>query len=384
MLSFRPLLNDTVRQTGAILLHFDEGPACHCRHDLHADQLVELTAWQEFLARCSREEFARVVLDAPDRVAPGHGLACREILPIAGSAKSGHNGGMRYSGTVIRPPSEADSYLLQVTLGCSHNRCTFCGTYLDKPFRVRPIEEVLEDIAMAAERLPDTRRVFLCDGNALVLSTQRLVRILDALNAAFPLLRRVGVYANARDLLSKSDAELASLNQKKLEIIYLGLESGSDEVLRRVAKRATAAEMVEGVEKARQAGMRVSVIALLGIGGRELSGQHAEQTARIVSAMDPQYFSLLTLMLVPGTELYRQWQSGAFQVMKPVELLVELREVLLHLDGLSRCVFRTNHASNYLPLAGTLSRDKERLLAILDRGLSQGPSALRPEAWRAL
>lgn len=291
---------------------------------------------------------------------------------------------MRYSGMIIRPPSEADSYLLQVTLGCSHNRCTFCGTYLQKPFRVRPVQEILEDVAMASQRFPDTRRVFLCDGNALVLGTERLIRILDALNAAFPLLRRVGVYANARDLLNKSDTDLALLNQKKLELIYLGLESGSDEVLRRVEKGTTAAEMVEAVQKAKQAGMRASVIALLGIGGRELSREHAEQTARAVRAMDPQYFSLLTLMLVPGTELYRQCQAGAFQLMDPPELLAELREVLVHLDGLSRCVFRTNHASNYLPLAGTLSRDWQRLLVLLDQAMSLGPSALRPEPWRAL
>ena len=291
---------------------------------------------------------------------------------------------MRYHGTVVRPPSEADSYILQVTLGCSHNRCTFCGTYLDKPFRARAADEVLEDVALASERLPDTRRVFLADGNALVVSTRRLAGILDALASGFPRLRRVGIYANARDLLDKSHADLAMLRRKKLEIVYLGLESGSDEVLRRIHKGATAAEMVEAVHKAKHAGMRVSVIALLGIGGTDLSARHAEQTGRVVSAMDPHYLSMLTLMLVPGTELYRRWQSGTFEPMKPEGLLTELRQVVTHLNGLSRCVFRTNHASNYLPLAGTLSRDRERLLATLDQALAQGRSALRPEAWRAL
>jgi radical SAM superfamily enzyme YgiQ (UPF0313 family) len=291
---------------------------------------------------------------------------------------------MRYQGTVVRPPSEASSYLLQVTLGCSHNACAFCGTYLDKPFRARPMDEVLEDVALAGQRLPDTRRVFLCDGNALVLGTERLARTLDALEAAFPRLQRVGIYANARDLLNKSDADLAALREKRLAIVYLGLESGSDEVLRRINKGATAAEMVEGVLKAKRAGIRVSVIALLGLGGAELSAQHAEATGRVVSAMDPQYLSMLTLMLVPGTELYRQWQSGAFQPLEPEELLTELRAVLVRLNGLSRCIFRTNHASNYLPLAGTLSRDQARLLAVLDQAQSQGRSALRPEGWRAL
>jgi radical SAM superfamily enzyme YgiQ (UPF0313 family) len=291
---------------------------------------------------------------------------------------------MRYYGTVVRPPSEADSYILQVTYGCSHNGCTFCGTYTDKPFRARPIGEALEDIAMAGVQIPDTRRVFLADGNALVLKGERLVTILDALMSAFPKLRRVGIYATARDILGKTDADLAMLHQRKLEIIYLGLESGSEEVLRRVQKKITAAEMVAAVHKAKRAGIRVSVIAILGLGGTELSLQHAEETGRVVSAMDPDYLSMLTLMLVPGTELYQQWRSGTFTLPEPADLLRELRHAVAHLNGLSRCVFRTNHASNYLPLAGTLSRDQASLLAAIDEALAQGPSALRPEAWRGL
>lgn len=285
---------------------------------------------------------------------------------------------------VIRPPSEADSYILQVTYGCSHNRCTFCGTYRDKPFRARPIEEVLEDIALAQAEIPDTRRVFLADGNALVLSTERLVTILDGLASAFPRLRRIGIYANARDILGKTDAELAALQQRKLEIVYLGLESGSDEVLRRVQKGITAAEMVEAVQKVRRAGIRASVIALLGLGGKELSAEHAAQTARVVSAMDPEYLSMLTLMLIPGTELHRQWQSGTFELPEPLDLLGELHQVIAGTECLSRCIFRTNHASNYLPLAGTLSRDQARLLSALDEAIGRGRYALRPEAWRAL
>jgi radical SAM superfamily enzyme YgiQ (UPF0313 family) len=283
---------------------------------------------------------------------------------------------MRYHGMVIRPPSEADSYILQVTYGCSHNRCTFCGTYWDKPFRARPIKEVLEDIALAQERIPGTRRVFLADGNGLVLSTEQLATILDALVSGFPLLRRVGIYASARDILGKTDADLAMLQQRKLE-------SGSDEVLRRVHKGITAAQMVEAVHRLKRTGIRASVIALLGLGGAELSLQHAEETGRVASAMDPEYLSMLTLMLVPGTELHQQWRSGTFQLPQPAGLLRELGQVVAHLD-VSRCIFRTNHASNYLPLAGTLSRDKARLLATIDDALTRGRSALRPEAWRAL
>jgi radical SAM superfamily enzyme YgiQ (UPF0313 family) len=242
----------------------------------------------------------------------------------------------------------------------------------------------MEDIALARQHLPGARRVFLADGDALVLSTKRLVPILDALAEALPRLERVGIYANARNILRKSADELALLRQKGLGIVYIGMESGSDEVLRRVRKGSTADEMTQAVHKARAAGMLVSVIGILGLGGPELSAEHAEATGRVVSAMDPHYLSLLTLMLVPGTELAQDWQAGRFQLMSPEAMLAELRHMIQHLEGLSRCVFRTNHASNYLPLAGTLPQDKERLLATLDGALEQGRSALRPEGWRGL
>jgi radical SAM superfamily enzyme YgiQ (UPF0313 family) len=312
---------------------------------------------------------------------------------------------MRYYGNVVRPPSEARSYILQITYGCSHNKCTFCSTYLDKPFRVRPAQEVLEDIEMARSTIPHTRRVFLADGNALVLSTRRLVPILDALGEAFPKLERVGIYANAQDILRKSEGELDTLYRKKLGIIYMGLESGDEEILRRVKKApgllaqgqkgATAAEMIEAVRKAQAIGpstalrgsghgLKASVIGILGLGERERSREHAIATGQVVSAMDPAYFSLLTLMVVPGTELYRQCEAGEFVLIEPLEMLAEMRVMIQHMEGLTHCVFRTNHASNYLPLAGTLPQDKEKLLATLDRALAQGESVLRPEYLRAL
>ncbi|MFV1966938.1 MAG: radical SAM protein [Pirellulaceae bacterium] len=291
---------------------------------------------------------------------------------------------MRYVGTVIRPPSEANSYILQVTYGCSHNRCTFCGTYPDKPFQIRPAEDALEDIRMAHRAYPETRRVFLADGNSLVLSTSRLVTILDALSASFPRLQRVSAYANARDILSKTNEELTLLGSKRLQMLYLGLESGSDEVLRRIKKDATAEDMIRAVQRAREAGLRVSVIAILGIGGRERSLEHAEATGRVVSAMDPRYLSLLTLMLVPGTPLHQEWQQGTFDLLEPEEMLAELRHVVHNIRGLSGCIFRTNHASNYLPLEGTLPKDKHALIAILDEALARGRSVFRPEAWRGL
>ncbi len=291
---------------------------------------------------------------------------------------------MRYKGMIIRPPSEADSYILQVTYGCSHNKCTFCPTYLDKKFGVRDIEEVMEDIEMASKTFGGVRRVFICDGNALVLPMRKLTRILDELPAAFPAMQRAGIYANARDILNKSENDLEELRKRKLGIIYIGLESGSDEVLRRVKKGANVAEIVEAVKKAQAAGIKVSVIALIGLGGRTLSREHAVETGRVVSEMDPLYFSLLTLMLVPGTELHAQWERGEFELPGPLELLSEVKTVIENLEGLSGCIFRTNHASNYLPLAGRLPNDRKRLLSTIDSALARGESALRPEGWRAL
>jgi len=291
---------------------------------------------------------------------------------------------MRYHGMVIRPPSEANSYILQITYGCSHNRCTYCDTYLEKPFRPRDLDEVLEDIAAAQIVIPATRRVFLADGDALVLPTDRLITILDQLKAGFPHLERVGIYANAGNLLRKTPADLGLLREKGLGIVYIGLESGSDEILTRIDKGATAAEMVEAARKTKQAGILVSAIGILGLGGPELSEEHAIETGRVVGEMDPDYFSMLTLMLPPGTKMHAQWEAGEFQLLDPTAMLVELRLLLENLTGLSSCVFRTNHASNYLPLKGTLPQDRERLLGMLDTALARGREALRPEGWRAL
>ena len=291
---------------------------------------------------------------------------------------------MHYYGAVIRPPSEARSYILQVTYGCSHNRCTFCGTYQDKPFRVRETNQVMDDIELARSLRPNTRRVFLADGDALVLNANRLNHILDALNDAFPHLERVGVYANAQNLLRKSSDELKTLRIKGLGIIYLGLESGDDEVLKCILKGATAAEMIAATAKAKQAGLLVSVIGILGIASLKGSTQHARLTGQVVSQMEPDYFSMLTLMLVPGTQLHQKWETGVFQLPDAEQMLVELHQVIENLDAPTNCIFRTNHASNYLALRGTLPRDKTRLLTALDAAITQGPDVFRPEALRGL
>jgi radical SAM superfamily enzyme YgiQ (UPF0313 family) len=289
---------------------------------------------------------------------------------------------MRYKGIVIRPPSEAGSYILQATYGCSHNSCTFCPTYKGVRFSVRPLKEVLEDIREASALMPGTRRVFLADGNALALPMEHLVAIFESLATAFPRLERVGIYANGCDIEGKSSEELSELRRLGLGIIYLGLESGDDRVLKRVNKVDSSDEMVRAVIKAKQCGSQVSVIVLLGLAGREGSREHAIKSAETVSRMNPDYLSALTVMVVPGTPLFREEQDGKFLLPDQQGLLVELRLFLEHceLDG---CIFRTNHASNYLPLKGIISRDRERLVQVIDQAIGR-PELLRPEHMRGL
>jgi radical SAM superfamily enzyme YgiQ (UPF0313 family) len=289
---------------------------------------------------------------------------------------------MRYEGNVFRPPSEADSLLLQATIGCSHNRCSFCAMYRDKRFRVRPVADVREDIRLAREWYgPDVRRAFLCDGDALVLPTRHLLDILAALKASFPDLARVGIYANARDILKKPEAELRALAAAGLGIFYLGMESGSDAILRRINKGATAAEMVAAVRQGMAAGMKASVIYLLGLGGRRDWQENAVASARVVSEMNPNYLSALTVTVVEGTPLADELNRGEFQLPDPAEFARELRLFLEQVD-VRATVFRSNHASNYVPLSGRLPRDKPRLLAELDEALKS--HRFKPEYLRGL
>jgi len=292
---------------------------------------------------------------------------------------------VRYRGAVIRPPSEADSLIVQVTYGCSNNTCDFCGTYLDKPFGVRPFDEVVEDVT----GLPVTvrqrvRRVFLADGDAMALSTRKLDQILDLLHRALPNLERVSSYANARNLLNKPAEELAALRKRGIELLYLGLESGDEQTLADIHKGMTVAEQIEGCRRASDAGMQLSVTAILGLAGRERSLEHAVATGDALSAIDPEYIGLLTLMLTPGTAMERKVATGQVVLPDSLGMLRELREIVAHLD-VSDCLFRCNHASNYLPIGGRLPGDKEAILASLDKVLD-APQAtrLRPESWRLL
>lgn len=285
-------------------------------------------------------------------------------------------------GIVIRPPSESGSFLLQATYGCSYNRCTFCVTYKFVRFEPRPFRKIKEDIALASRWNPDIRRVFLCDGNAMCLTTEELERILDCLSEHFTALERVGIYTNASDILTKAPDELALLRSKKLALGYLGLESGNDEILTRVKKGATAQDMIQAVRKAQEAGIDMSVIVLLGLGSNSMSEQHAIDTALAVSRMNPRYLSALTLMLLPGTRLYREYREGKFELMNPLSVLQELRLLVENIE-VENCVFRTNHASNYLPIAGDLYADRDRILEAIDSGIAD-PDLLRPESRRAL
>lgn len=289
---------------------------------------------------------------------------------------------MRYVEPVYRPPSEADSYLLHVTYGCSHNECTYCAMYRSKRFAVRPEAEILEDIAQAACVLPGVRRVFLLDGDALTAPTRRLVPVLEALGQAFPGLQRVGSYVNAVSILSKDDAELARLRALRLGIGYLGLESGDAEVNRRIVKGATLDEQVEAVRRAQAAGIKMSVMVLLGIAGRERSLAHAAATAEVLNAMDPRFVSCLCVTPVPGTPLWDDVQAGRFELPSPREILEELA-VLVGGLRLSGAVFRSNHASNWLPLGGRLPADRERLLEAIDLARA-GALPLKPDWLRGL
>ncbi len=291
---------------------------------------------------------------------------------------------LRYEGDVFRPPSEANSLILQATIGCSHNRCTFCGMYKRKKFRVRSLEQISSDIALAAAYMPRTRRVFLADGNALTMETNSLLKVLSLLGQAFPNLQRVTLYGNPQDLLEKSSDELLRLKKSGLGMIYLGLESGSAAVLNMVKKGVSPDQVVEGAGKAKEAGVPLSITVINGLAGVEGSEEHAVETARLLIRIDPEYLGLLSLMTVPGTTMYRQFQKGALTALNPWQLLREIRLVVEGLE-LTNCVFRANHASNYLPLKATLSKEKKELLFALDSIIrKKTPGSLKSELLRGL
>ncbi len=267
----------------------------------------------------------------------------------------------RYIEPLFRPPSEARSLIFQITVGCSQNSCSFCGMYKGKQFRIRPVDEILDEVAaIPRQYLSAIQRVFLADGDALVYPFEGLVTLLDSLAARFPNLTRVGSYASPNSLTTKNPEQLAALRAKKLSILYLGLESGDEATLARVQKGFTAEEMAQQAIKARAAGMKLSVTAILGLAGRDRSLEHARGTAAWVNQVNPEYFSLLTLFHRHNEAFVRSLTQCTHR-----ELLLEARELLLHLHP-HRTIFRSNHVSNFLNLAGSYPKDRERLLADLD------------------
>jgi radical SAM superfamily enzyme YgiQ (UPF0313 family) len=302
---------------------------------------------------------------------------------------------MRYIGQVFRPPSEHDAYILQATIGCSWNNCTYCQMYRDKPrFRLRPLDESLEDIAMAARRYgPRVEKLFVADGDALCMPMSHWEPILEAARRAFPNLRRVSCYAMATNVLEKTEGELLSLREQGVTQLYMGPESGDEVTMRRIAKGPRPAGVsrdsdylfdahVAAAQRARAAGMKLSAIFLLGAGGVERTEAHAKGSARLATAMDPDFVSALTLTVVPGTPLARTKDRLGWALPDVPGLLRELRTFVSEARP-TVALFRTNHASNYLPLGGRLPEDGPRIAAVIDAALA-GRVALRPEWSRGL
>jgi radical SAM superfamily enzyme YgiQ (UPF0313 family) len=290
--------------------------------------------------------------------------------------------GMHYEGYCIRPPSEADSILLQVTLGCSHNRCTFCGSYQDKRFRIKEEATILSDIRFASRHMQHEDRLFLMDGDALIIPQKRLMGILERIKEHLPRVKRVGAYANVKGIRMKSPEELGQLRENNLGILYYGLETGDDEIRNEIRKGSSAETCIEMGRRVREAGIQLSVTVLLGIGGRERSLRHARATGKVLSAMDPDFVGALTVMLIPGTPLYRDFVDGRFELPDEHGLLRELREMIAHTD-LTRGYFFSNHASNYLPIKAKLPSGKKKALDLIDAAL-RGEIGLKPEWMRAL
>ena len=276
---------------------------------------------------------------------------------------------MHYSGAVYRPPSEARSLIVQCTLGCSHNKCAFCKMYKDKKFSINPIEQVLSDLAESRAYAGYIEKIFLADGDALILPMDYLLTVLDYIRDNFPKCRRVAAYATTKAIMRKTDEELRTLREHGLGIVYIGLESGNEALLEKFCKGVTAEETVVNTIRCKEAGIAISVTAINGMAGANGDWRaHAIDTAKAVSRMKPDYIAFLTLRVYSGTPLHDWIERGEFQMMNPTELMTETRLFLEHIDS-EGSVFRSNHASNYLPLGGTLNRDRESLIHTIDEAL---------------
>lgn len=289
---------------------------------------------------------------------------------------------MQYTGNIIRPPSEADSIILQVTVGCSHNKCTFCGAYKDKPFGIKSLATVAEDLEFAAVHCRNMNRLFLADGDVLILPQAKLLYLLEQIRKQLPWIRRVSLYGNAKAVRHKSEEELVELKNNGLDRIYLGLESGADDVLDRIKKGETSLSMIDAANKVRQAEIFLSVTALLGLGGVSKSDLHAEQTGKVLRQMAPNQIAVLTLIPLENSPLGQEIINGTFELPDEYQILQELQTILLQLNNV-RCQFHANHASTYLPLAGRLPKHREQMLAMIEMALA-GDIPTVPDHRRAL
>ncbi len=289
--------------------------------------------------------------------------------------------GMHYEGTCIRPPPEASSILLQVTLGCSHNKCTFCGTFKEKQFQIKADDIILSDILFASKYMQGQDQVFLMDGDALIIPQKRLLWILERIQEHLPWVKRVGAYANTKSISMKSPQELIELRENGLGMLYLGVETGDDEIRKKIDKGSTAQQCLEMGRRVKDAGMELTLTLLLGIGGKTKSLVHARATGELISAIDPEYFSLLTVILIPGTPLWEEHERGDFAMPDERGLLMEMREIIAH-TNVSHCFFASHHASNYLPIRAWLPEGKQDVLDAIDAAL-RGEIGLRPEWMRA-
>ncbi|MBR6798672.1 MAG: B12-binding domain-containing radical SAM protein [Firmicutes bacterium] len=290
---------------------------------------------------------------------------------------------MRYEGDIYRPPSEAYSLLVQVTIGCTHNKCTFCKMFKNKKFRVRALEEVLEDLAWARARYSRVERMFLCDGDALALSNRRRMPILEYIKENFPECERVTIYGRANDVNKKSAEEMKELYDAGITMVYIGAESGSDEVLKAVNKGVTRQELIDAVRKIEDCGMEASVTFISGLAGKDGWEDHAIQTGTMITEMNPSYVGLLTLIVEPNVPMYDDIQSGKLRLLSPEEVMQETLLMLEHTHVNKKCVFRSNHASNYVSLRGDLPQDKEKMMDMLKKAMGNH-DMFRHEMFRAL
>jgi len=295
---------------------------------------------------------------------------------------------MDYVGNLFRPPSEGRSMIIQTTVGCSHNQCTFCGAYKDKKFYIKDLALIKRDIDEASKYRGYFDKVFLADGDVLIMPTNTIIEIMAYIHKKCPWTERIGVYGNTKAILKKTPQELKELKGAGLLIVYHGIESGNKEVLRRIKKGAFPNKMLEASQKIINAGIELSQTVLLGLGGlggTELSEEHAIDTGKLLSEMSPDYASALTVMLIPHTELGKAATNGTFKLPSKFDILKELRLMIENMNMKRDCFFTSNHASNYLPIRAHLPKDKNSVLELIDAVIAHGDeNILRPEYMRAL